>query len=306
MVENGNSYIKVNITSQPNTTMEIARRSRPDSGIAGAELRSAIDKPFASNTTTKHTSHSNNSSRRSSHSSSRLPTSRVAGDLPRYHRPALHSYSYSTSSRKASTTEELNALYFRSCAIMRSDSVSNEGPPDVFPSSGVSEKSSTRSQPISIISDPTPTIPLYSTRPNGPTRANSSNFISSRLPIQSRFTEPVPHTTEPVPIEAIAPTTTHWLSSETRAKQYAEIERSCKGWRAFWKKATRSEKKARKTQDHLIDFYNEENGDDGASVRRYRIDIDDEYDEKDEGIRIQRSHEENQKGKRKGWLGTRR
>ncbi|KAL9070146.1 MAG: hypothetical protein Q9157_005916 [Trypethelium eluteriae] len=118
--------------------------------------------------------------------------------------------------------------------------------------------------------------------------------------------EPEPPATEPVPIEVIAPTTMHWLTPETRAKQYAEIERSCKGWRGFLKKATRSEKKARQTQDHLIDFYDENKGDDAASVRRYRIDTDDEDEEKENDIPQPVADVKMPKGRRKGWLGGRR
>ena len=281
--------------------------SRTDSGFADIGLRKSIDRPLITGADAKRNSHSNHNSRRSSRSSSRPSMSHFTGDLPRHQRPALHSYKSSTSSQRASTTEELNALYIRSCALMRSNSTSNGGCLDFSPPPGpTSEKSSIRSQPISITSDPTATISTRSTLPTARLTVESSAFIGSSGLTQSQLAEPRSPTVEPVPQEVTAPTTTHWLSPETRAKQYAEIEKSCKGWRGFWKKTTRSEKKARQTQDHLIDFYDEKNEDDGGSIRRYRVDFENEYDEKGDDVKVQRLESGKAKEKRKGWLGGRR
>ncbi|KAL9095420.1 MAG: hypothetical protein Q9165_002291 [Trypethelium subeluteriae] len=148
--------------------------------------------------------------------------------------------------------------------------------------------------------------PHHSFSRNARTRVDAVAFANPWARTSSPAIEPEPLTTEPVPLEVIAPTTMHWLTPETRAKQYAEIERSCKGWRGLLKKATRNEKKARQTQDHLINFYDETKGDDAASVRRYRIDADNECEEKENDIPQLVADVKKPKGRRKVWLGGRR
>ena len=59
------------------------------------------------------------------------------------------------------------------------------------------------------------------------------------------------------------------------------------------------------TQDHCVDFYDEKNGDDGASVRRYRIDVENEDEKKDDCIEIEKMGGEKRERRRRGWLGGR-
>jgi hypothetical protein len=71
----------------------------------------------------------------------------------------------------------------------------------------------------------------------------------------------------PSPIES--PVTIHWTSDETRRKEYAAIDRNRKGLRGLWNKVApkfaRSGPKSR--------FYDEKEGSDAGSVRRYRLDL---------------------------------
>jgi len=70
-----------------------------------------------------------------------------------------------------------------------------------------------------------------------------------------------------------APATTEirWTSDETRRREYAEIDRAQSGFkgmlrRMFPKIAAKSSKSR---------FYSEDDGSDAGSVRRYRLDLDD-------------------------------
>jgi hypothetical protein len=65
------------------------------------------------------------------------------------------------------------------------------------------------------------------------------------------------------------PVTIHWTSDETRRKEYAAIDRNQKGLRGLWNKVApkfaRSGPKSR--------FYDEKEGSDAGSVRRFRLDL---------------------------------
>ena len=62
-------------------------------------------------------------------------------------------------------------------------------------------------------------------------------------------------------------TTIDWKSPTTRAKEYAAIDKKCRGLRGFWRKRCRRDREA---------FWVEEkdDGSDAGSVRRYRINLD--------------------------------
>ena len=62
-----------------------------------------------------------------------------------------------------------------------------------------------------------------------------------------------------------------WTSDETRRRQYAEIDRANRGIRGIWKKIFPS-LAAKSSRSR---FYTEDDGSDGGSVRRYRLDIQD-------------------------------
>ncbi|KAI9688806.1 MAG: hypothetical protein M1822_001163 [Bathelium mastoideum] len=187
---------------------------------------------------------------------------------------------------------------------MRSDSTPHGIFPEISsPSNLASGRSSIRSQPTSIASDPVAGLARRPLPHDVRSKPEVPTFVSPWDSTTCQLAKPEAPPAEAVPLEVITPSTTHWLSPETRAKQYAEIERTCRGWRGFWKKATKSEKKARQTQDHLVDFYDEKDVDDCASVRRYRIDIEDDDDEKDGELEMDSNDRGEPKCKRKGWFG---
>jgi hypothetical protein len=73
----------------------------------------------------------------------------------------------------------------------------------------------------------------------------------------------------PAPAPVIPPTIIHWTSDETRRKEYAQIDRQCKGLRGIWNRLfTRSGTRQK--------FYDEKEGSDAGSVRRIRLDLPDE------------------------------
>ncbi|KAF2457503.1 hypothetical protein BDY21DRAFT_371690 [Lineolata rhizophorae] len=86
-------------------------------------------------------------------------------------------------------------------------------------------------------------------------------------------------------LEAVGATVMHWTSPSTRAREYAEIDRLGAGWRGWWRRVApawcfRGGEGARR-----MGFYEGKEGgdggvgDDGASVRRYRLELEDGEDE---------------------------
>jgi hypothetical protein len=65
-------------------------------------------------------------------------------------------------------------------------------------------------------------------------------------------------------------TTQYWTCDETRRKEYDEIDRRSKGIRGLWNKLM--PKLGRKNTQSK--FYDEEDGSDAGSVRRYRLTMD--------------------------------
>jgi len=68
----------------------------------------------------------------------------------------------------------------------------------------------------------------------------------------------------------VPPTTEiRWTSDETRRREYAEIDRANRGLRGLWKKILPGiAKKSSRSR-----FYIEDDGSDGESIRRYRLDM---------------------------------
>jgi len=60
-----------------------------------------------------------------------------------------------------------------------------------------------------------------------------------------------------------------WTSDETRRREYAEIDRANRGLRGLWRKILPGV--ARKSSQSR--FYTEDDGSDGESIRRYRLDM---------------------------------
>ncbi|KAI9836885.1 MAG: hypothetical protein M1819_001050 [Sarea resinae] len=78
------------------------------------------------------------------------------------------------------------------------------------------------------------------------------------------------HNDPPSPVSPPAPTTTiSWMSMATRRREYAEIDKSTRGFRGFW---ARWAPKWCSYSRHRP-FYNSEKDDDVGSVRRYRLDL---------------------------------
>jgi len=79
----------------------------------------------------------------------------------------------------------------------------------------------------------------------------------------------------------------HWTSQATRQKEYAKIDKSNKGLRGLWRKLAPKWYIKKKCQQ----FYEEEDGSDAGSVRRYRLEPSEEWDEKcpfvDEELSVQ-------------------
>jgi len=71
-------------------------------------------------------------------------------------------------------------------------------------------------------------------------------------------------------------TTTYWTSTETRRQEYARIDKANKGMRGLFRKII--PKFARTTSESR--FFDEKDGSDTCSVRRYRLDLDDIDDQK--------------------------
>jgi hypothetical protein len=60
-----------------------------------------------------------------------------------------------------------------------------------------------------------------------------------------------------------------WTSDETRRREYAEIDRGNRGLKGLWKKILPGvAKKSSRSR-----FYTEDDGSDGESIRRYRLEV---------------------------------
>ncbi|TLD35011.1 hypothetical protein E2P81_ATG11130 [Venturia nashicola] len=88
-----------------------------------------------------------------------------------------------------------------------------------------------------------------------------------------------PRTIQPFPVEQeiecyvpVPSTTTYWTTTESKRQEYAKIDKANKGIRGMWKKML--PKFARTTCDSR--FFDEKDDSDVCSVRRYRLDLDDE------------------------------
>ncbi|QDS71832.1 hypothetical protein FKW77_009781 [Venturia effusa] len=88
-----------------------------------------------------------------------------------------------------------------------------------------------------------------------------------------------PNSNKPLPVEEstehyvpIPSTTTYWTTTESRRQEYAKIDKANKGLRGIWKKLI--PKFARTTSESK--FFDEKNDSDVCSVRRYRLELDDE------------------------------
>jgi hypothetical protein len=76
-----------------------------------------------------------------------------------------------------------------------------------------------------------------------------------------------------LPEDSFVPsTTTYWTSTETRRQDYARIDKANKGMRGLFRKIM--PKFARTTSESR--FFDEKDGSDTCSVRRYRLDLDDD------------------------------
>ncbi|KAL1639037.1 hypothetical protein SLS58_008366 [Diplodia intermedia] len=71
-------------------------------------------------------------------------------------------------------------------------------------------------------------------------------------------------------------TVIHWNSPSTRRREYAEIDRSTKGFRGFMRRVTPRWLSRRPPRQAF--YEGEKDDDDACSVRRYRIDVPDEDD----------------------------
>ena len=115
------------------------------------------------------------------------------------------------------------------------------------------------------------------TRPFDLTSASvkSQGVICTTTPL---FEEPNGESSNTTKTPAIVPCTIiDWTSPSTRRREYEKIDRSTRGVRGLWRKLC----PRRLQRSQHIPFYKEDDEvDDGASVRRYRLDIPDVRDGK--------------------------
>jgi hypothetical protein len=104
------------------------------------------------------------------------------------------------------------------------------------------------------------------TAPAGPVRAHTAQGSSTII------TEEEPQYENYVPATII-----HWTSPETRRKEYTKIDKSNKGVRGLLKKLF--PKLASRSSESR--FYDEKEGSNAGSIRRFRLDLPDEEDEDD-------------------------
>lgn len=83
---------------------------------------------------------------------------------------------------------------------------------------------------------------------------------------------PLPVQQEATPYVPVPTTTTYWTTTESRRQEYAKIDKANKGFRGVWKKMI--PRFARATNDSK--FFDEKDDSDVCSVRRYRLDLDEE------------------------------
>ena len=111
-----------------------------------------------------------------------------------------------------------------------------------------------------------------------PASVKSYGVISTTTPL---LEEPCRECSDTTETPGIIPCTIiDWTTPSTRRREYEKIDRSTRGLRGLWRKLC----PRRLHHSQHIPFYKEdEEDDDGASVRRYRLDIPDVGDEKGSG-----------------------
>ena len=121
----------------------------------------------------------------------------------------------------------------------------------------------------------------------------SSSTLEEKLISSLESLPPRPH---PVPIIS-------WTSTESRQREYEKIHRSYSGVRGLWKKITprwchgKCERKR---------FFHEKNDGEADSVRRYRMNLDDERDDDNEKMARSDDGADDEKGRKKKKRGKKR
>lgn len=154
------------------------------------------------------------------------------------------------------------ALHSRSCSLF---------------SSSFAPTSAPQSPGLSSVGRASTDIPRHSLQVDT-NSLRSSHFYPMPSPSLSAFSSPAQE--EPVEeeeeVSTPPPTVIHWNSPSTRRREYAEIDRSTKGFRGFMRRVTPRWLSRRPPRQA---FYDGENDDDDAcSVRRYRIEVPEEDD----------------------------
>jgi hypothetical protein len=156
-------------------------------------------------------------------------------------------------------------------------------PPGQIPTTNIEEALALHERSRQILAMATVSTPYQSSvsvAPSPPIYYRSQTAIGSthgrQFDPSGRFcavsVEPL-HVEEPndhyIPVPA---TTTYWTSTETRRQEYAKIDKANKGLRGMFKKMI--PKFARTTSNSR--FFDERDDSDVCSVRRYRLDLDEE------------------------------
>ncbi|KAF2807989.1 uncharacterized protein BDZ99DRAFT_478497 [Mytilinidion resinicola] len=132
---------------------------------------------------------------------------------------------------------------------------------------------------------------LFRSFSTAPTALPSASAVSLSPSINED--EEYPHGYIPV-----APTTIHWTSPSTRRREYAEIDRSCRGLRGLLGKIRGAGSKPPR-------FYDEAASDKG-SVRRYRMDLPEEDEDEEEEGGFEKREEEGGSGSMVGLRGEKK
>ncbi|KAI9683629.1 MAG: hypothetical protein M1829_004933 [Trizodia sp. TS-e1964] len=170
-------------------------------------------------------------------------------------RRLVHSSSRSIPSRRSSVNDDREnpiAFHYKSCHLFQSLGASfthQNGAPGVGRTA--------------LAGADVPSPPQSQLPPSNSTLAYQQMFVG----------QPLHEEEAPVPPPSPPPATiTHWLSHNTRRREYAEIDRTTRGLRGWWRRIAPSCFVQRR-----LGFYDSENSsDDKGSVRRYRLDLPDD------------------------------
>ncbi|KAI9878359.1 MAG: hypothetical protein M1830_001140 [Pleopsidium flavum] len=119
---------------------------------------------------------------------------------------------------------------------------------------------------------------IRSSRPNSETAYDDITPISNLLHNTTDDEAGLPY--KSMSNEHMPATIIDWTSPSTRRREYQKIDRSCRGFRGWWRRiAPRWCSSTSRSR-----FYDENDGSDAGSVRRYRIGLpDDEYEDAEKG-----------------------